>query len=115
MTEYKKVNTQELQERIKAGAKLLDVRPVDAFNGWKLKNESRGGHIKGAKSLPLKWTSYMDWIEIVRHKEIMPSDELILYGYTHEESTKVADMFKKADYENISVYEDFLEEWVPNE
>lgn len=115
MTEYKTINTKELQKKIEAGAKIIDVRPVDAFNGWKLKNESRGGHIKGAKSLPLKWTSYMDWIEIVRHKEIKPSEDLILYGYTSEESRKVADMFKKAEYHNVSIYDKFLQEWVPNE
>ena len=45
---------------------IIDIRPVDAYNGWRCENEKRGGHIKGAKSLPLKWTNYMDWIEIVR-------------------------------------------------
>jgi len=42
---------------------LIDIRPVDAYNGWKMNNEKRSGHIKGAKSLPLKWTNYIDWIE----------------------------------------------------
>ncbi len=37
--------------------KIIDVRPVDAYNGWRLLNESRGGHIEGAKSLPVKWTN----------------------------------------------------------
>ena len=115
MTEYRKISTEELKEKLRTGARVLDVRPVDAFNGWKLRNESRGGHIKGAKSLPLKWTSYMDWIEIVRHKEILPSEEIVLYGYASEESKKVADMFKKAGYEKLSIYEDFLKDWVPNE
>lgn len=49
---------------------IIDVRPVDAFNGWKLAGEKRGGHIPGARSLPLKWFNYIDWIEIVRNKEI---------------------------------------------
>ena len=47
---------------------IIDIRPIDAYNGWKLKNESRGGHIKGARCLPFKWFNYIDWIEIVQSK-----------------------------------------------
>ncbi|GHA34513.1 thiosulfate sulfurtransferase [Salinimicrobium marinum] len=115
MSHYKEVTTKELLKRKEKGAKIIDVRSVNAYNGWKLKNEGRGGHIKGAKSLPIKWTKYMDWIESVRHKEILPEDELILYGYTAEESQKVAAHFEKADYPNISVYNSFLEEYVHDE
>ena len=112
MAKIKEISTEELVEQIKKEAKIIDVRSVDAYNGWKLHDEERGGHIKGAKSLPLKWTSYMDWIETVRHKEIVPQDELVVYGYTPEEGEKVAKQFLKAGYEKISVYNAFLEEWV---
>lgn len=115
MTEFKKITTGELNERMEAGAKIIDARSVDAYNGWRLMDEPRGGHIQGAKSLPVKWTQYMDWIETVRHKEILPEDELIIYGYTPEESRKVALQFDKAGYENISVYDDFLTGWVEDE
>ena len=27
--------------------KIVDVRPVDSYNGWRQQNEVRGGHIKG--------------------------------------------------------------------
>jgi 3-mercaptopyruvate sulfurtransferase SseA len=37
---------------------IIDIRQVDAYNGWKLQNERRGGHIKGAKSLTVKWSAY---------------------------------------------------------
>lgn len=90
----------------------IDVRPVDAYNGWNLMGEKRGGHIAGAKSLSAKWASYIDWIEIVRNKEIRPHHQLILYGYDPGETEKVAEMFLSAGYKNISIYEHFLEEWV---
>jgi thiosulfate/3-mercaptopyruvate sulfurtransferase len=61
--------------------KIIDVRPVDAYNGWRLKNETRGGHIPHSKSLPVKWLNYVDWIEIVRYKNILPEDTVIVYGY----------------------------------
>lgn len=111
----KEITTTELKERAAAGARVIDVRAVDAYNGWKLQNESRGGHIKGAKSLPVKWTKYMDWIEIVRHKEIQPEEEIILYGYNEKESEKVAENFSKAGYDNLYIYKKFLSEWVADE
>lgn len=111
MIQHKTISTEELTRKKEAGAKIIDVRSADAYNGWKEKKESRGGHIKGARSLPGKWTKYMDWIETVRHKEILPEDELILYGYTPEESEQVASHFQKAGYKNISLYNGFLKEW----
>ncbi len=114
MTLFRKISKEELLTRFKSGAKIIDVRSVDAYNGWKLRDEARGGHIKGAKSLPVKWTKYMDWIEIVRHKEILPEDELILYGYHPEESIHVAKHFQKAGYNKLSIYHGFLKEWIPD-
>ena len=95
--------------------KIVDVRPVDAYNGWKLQKEIRGGHIKGAKSLPVKWTNYMDWIEIVRHKQIIPEDQVVVYGYTPDQSQRVAKLFQKAGYKEVSVYNGFIDEWVAND
>jgi thiosulfate/3-mercaptopyruvate sulfurtransferase len=94
--------------------KIIDCRPLEAYNGWQLKNEARGGHIAGAKSLPAKWLNYIDWIEIVRHKDILPENEIIIYGYSADESQKVAERFLKSGYSNISVYNHFLDEWAPN-
>ncbi|MDN5350291.1 MAG: molybdopterin synthase sulfurtransferase [Bacteroidales bacterium] len=110
------ITTPELQNMIqKPDTILLDVRPVDAFNGWAQKNESRSGHIRGAKSLPLKWLNYIDWIEIVRHKHIQPHHRLILYGYERETAKIVAERFEQSGYEKLFIYPHFLTEWVKNE
>ena len=93
---------------------VIDVRSVDAYNGWRMQNEVRGGHIKGAKSLPLKWTNYIDWIEIVRSKSIQPENTLVIYGYTAVEDEKAARFFQNAGYKNIYIYTDFVDEWVAN-
>ncbi len=90
---------------------IIDIRPVDAYNGWCLKNEKRGGHIPGAKSLPAHWAYYMDWIEIVRSKNISPDRELIIYGYEDKEPQKVARLFIKAGYIIKGVYDQFIYEW----
>ena len=115
MINYQEISTSKLFELIKQkNVKVIDVRAVDAYNGWKMQNEKRGGHIKGAKSLPVKWTKYMDWIEIVRFKNILPTDKLIIYGYEHEEIEKVAGLFHKAGYSDIRLYTHFVDEWTTN-
>ena len=99
----------------KPGVRIIDVRPVDAYNGWALMGEQRNGHISGAKSLPYKWTSYIDWIEMVRHKEIKPEHELIIYGYDREKINTVAERFSRSGYTRVGVYYGFLSEWVKND
>ncbi|MHC4166609.1 MAG: rhodanese-like domain-containing protein [Planctomycetota bacterium] len=111
-----RISTKELYARLSdPDLRLVDVRSVEAYNGWKLRGETRGGHIKSARSLPLKWADYIDWIEIVRSKEIMPCHCLVLYGYDSAESERVARQFIRAGYQDIQVYYDFMNEWNPNE
>jgi len=113
MTDYPSITTFQLKNLIsKPGISIIDVREADAYNGWKLNGEIRGGHIKGARSLPLKWTNYMDWIEIVRAKKIVPEHKIIIYGYCSEDSMQVADLFSKAGYGDICIYHHFEDEWI---
>ena len=107
------VSTKELATSIEnKDVLIIDVRSVDAYNGWKMQGEARGGHIKGAKSLPLKWTNYIDWIEIVRSKGILPENQIVIYSYSASESDTVAKLFVRAGYTQVSVYGHFLDEWV---
>lgn len=116
MTEFKELSTRAIRISIEdKNSILIDIRPVEAYNGWKLTGEKRAGHIKGAKSLPAKWTKYMDWIEIVNHKNIFPENKIIIYGYDKYETEKVAESFSKAGYSDVSVYNNFLDEWIEDE
>ncbi|MCK9422051.1 MAG: rhodanese-like domain-containing protein [Bacteroidales bacterium] len=106
------VTTGELMQLIgKQEIRIIDVRPVDAYNGWQLQNEPRGGHIKHSRSLPVKWTKYIDWIEIVRHKHIFPEHQIIVYGYNETDSVKAAERFLRSGYDHVSVYNRFAKEW----
>lgn len=108
----KNISTAELQMLMQSsGCALIDVRPAEAYNGWKLQNEARGGHIKGARSLTVKWAEYIDWIEIVRYKEILPHLKIVLYGYGKDEVAKVAARFYDAGYHDVNIYQGFLSEW----
>lgn len=116
MSKYTEISTKEVLNLLNdKNTKLIDVRAIDAYNGWKCKNEQRGGHIKGAKSLPIKWVNYIDWIEIVLSKQILPENSIIIYSYSNQESIKVANVFEKSGYKNISIYNGFIDEWSGND
>jgi thiosulfate/3-mercaptopyruvate sulfurtransferase len=94
---------------------VVDVRPPEAYNGWKMYGEARGGHIPGAKSLPVKWADYIDWIEIVRAKGIDSEKRTLIYGHNEHSVNKVARRFTVAGYPRVSVYNDFVREWSPGD
>ncbi len=111
-----RMSTDELLERVGDPAvQIVDVRPIDAYNGWKLRGEARGGHIRGARSLPSKWTGYLEWIEIVRAKDIRPDQSLVVYGYDATDADEVAGLFARAGYEDVCVYHDFVSAWCVDE
>ncbi len=112
MNKYKEITTKELVDKIKdESVTIIDVRSSDAYNGWCLSGEKRSGHIKGSKSLPAKWTRYMDWIEIVQSKNIIPSDTIVIYANELNDIEEVAKAFSRADYHNLLVYKHFMDEW----
>jgi molybdopterin synthase sulfurtransferase len=108
-TDFVKDHLENTQSRI------VDIRHVDAYNGWQLLGESRGGHIPGAKSLPFKWTRYIDWIEMVRYKGLNPHHKVIIYEYFDEEMEKVGSLFQKAGFDQLFFYPGFMTEWVADE
>jgi thiosulfate/3-mercaptopyruvate sulfurtransferase len=113
---FPSISTAELQKHMSNPQTIIiDIRPVEAYNGWRIREEVRGGHIHGARSLPLKWTSYIDWIEIVRSKGILPDHTLVIYGYDTEDAERVADRFSRAGYSQVMIYHQFLREWCTND
>lgn len=108
------VSTEEMAElAVAAEVQLVDVRSPDAYNGWPLRGEPRGGHIPGARSLPSKWTEYIDWLDIVRSKGINPRSPVILYGYGAEAVEQVGDLFRQAGFDDVRAYPQFVDKWVP--
>lgn len=111
-----RISTGKLLEGISdPGTRIMDIRSADAYNGWRERGEARGGHVRGAKSLPAKWAGYIDWIETVRSKGILPGHTLVLYGYDPGETRKIAGLFMKAGYPDVRLYDDFTAEYCPDE
>ena len=90
---------------------VLDVRPIAAYNGWPLNGETRGGHVPGAKSIPLEWTQYMDWIEVVEDKQIDPDAPITVYGYTGDAAADMAEMLDRLGFGDIRLYNGFADDW----
>ena len=103
------------RERTRSAHQLLDIRPIAAYNGWRLHNEPRGGHVPGAKSLPFAWTQYMDWVEVVEEKKLDPSLPTTIYGYEADEARAMADKLTRLGFTDLSVYDGFVDEWAPDE
>ena len=93
---------------------ILDVRPIAAYNGWPLHSESRSGHVPGAKSLPLQWTQYMDWVEVLDDKQIASDGPVTIYGYDGDDTRRMADNLERLGYDDVSVYDGFADDWIPD-
>ena len=62
---------------------MIDVRSAAAYNGWRLNEEARGGHIRGAKHLPDPWLEVLTDEELTRildGKGIKPGRSIVVYG-----------------------------------
>ena len=66
---------------------IVDARQLAAYNGWRLRDERRGGHIAGAVSFPSAWLKTVDAAEIDRlfaGKGIGPGRDVVVYGYDQD-------------------------------
>jgi molybdopterin synthase sulfurtransferase len=83
------ISMEELRERLgDSGLTIVDVRPLAAYNGWRLAGEARGGHIHGAVALPSTWLDRIERAEVERllaAKDVSSAREVVLYGYEPDE------------------------------
>ena len=117
MTDHRaRIPTRELRQRLADPAiGIVDVRPVDAWNGWRLRGEARGGHLPGARSLPRAWSEWLEWTEVVRAKGLRREDPLVLYGYDPDEAETVAERFRREGFRLVEIYDGFVDEWSADE
>ena len=108
----KSIGTQELLGQMDRPATVLvDARRPDAYNGWRLRSEGRGGHISGARNLWAGWTGAEYWKEVLAGKNIDRKSRIVVYGYDDDEAGKVAEALIEEGYEDILLYHGFLKEW----
>lgn len=82
----------------------VDVRPLAAFNGWRLAGEPRGGHIAGAAAFPATWVRALEAPEFDRRLEaagIVAGRTPVLYGYASAETDALADRLREVGIPSI--------------
>jgi thiosulfate/3-mercaptopyruvate sulfurtransferase len=113
------ISTEELRDRLTdPDLTIVDVRPLAAFNGWRLNGESRGGHLPGAVVFPSAWLTSVDEAEIERQlttKKIVPGRTVAIYGNGPEDAARVAAGLADRGLDDILVYEPGLPEWASDE
>ncbi len=106
------IGKSELIERIeKRIGKIVDIRPIAAYNGWRLKGEKRGGHVPGAKTFPLRWLQLYKWQKMLSDKRIKADEPVAVYGYDEKDTNIFVENLAKEGFKDISVYTGFVPEW----
>jgi thiosulfate/3-mercaptopyruvate sulfurtransferase len=109
------ITTSALAEQLlNAAAVVVDVRPIAAYNGWRLQGEQRGGHIRGAVACPLSWATVLESGEfrvLLSAKGITPAKTVVLYGYTAGDTKAAARKLAALGYENVLTYDAGLAAW----
>ena len=93
---------------------IVDVRPLAAYNGWRLSEEARGGHIPGAVSFPSAWLASVDAPEIRRildEKGVLAAGRVVIYGTTDGEADTVAAALAALGVRSVRVYRDGFPAW----
>src|SRR6185312_10957470 len=95
VTTTRSIDIAELRDRIDyPSLTIVDVRPLAAYNGWRLGSESRGGHIPGAVAFPVAWLDTVDEPEVARlfaGKGITADRAIVVYGDGAADASRLAE------------------------
>jgi thiosulfate/3-mercaptopyruvate sulfurtransferase len=84
-TTARTIHLDELSARLgRPDLRILDARPLAAYNGWRLRGEPRGGHVPGAGALPAEWLYRLDDEDILalaRAHDLATGTTTVVYGY----------------------------------
>jgi thiosulfate/3-mercaptopyruvate sulfurtransferase len=109
------ISTDELVRRQgESDLVIVDIRSMAAYNGWRLHDEVRGGHIRGAVACPETYTvklSADDMMQLLESKGITPEKTVVIYGYSNGHSAEVAETLAEMGFADVLVYVAGLEAW----
>jgi thiosulfate/3-mercaptopyruvate sulfurtransferase len=86
---------------------VVDIRPLAAYNGWRLQGEPRGGHLPGAVSFPRAWLTSVDEAELTRllaAKDIVPSRTVVVYGDGHDDAAAFQAWLETRGHAGVRAY-----------
>ncbi len=115
---FSSISTGELSKQIdNTDWVTMDTRPKASYNGWQLFGESRGGHIKGAVSFPVSWTTSAGDtdLKLELDAEGITMDKTVVVYHTKAGERKLAAArLETLGYEKLYVYNDF-NSWLADE
>ena len=118
--EVKTIATKELQDKLSDDSwVVVDTRINDAFNGWKLDEVERGGHIKGAVDFSANWLTVdskdkektLD--KALETKGIEKDKNIVLYDANGKDANEVANYLSEKGYKNLYTYN--VADWAKDE
>ena len=113
--QFRNISTKDLLARLDNPEFILaDIRPSAAYNGWKLKDETHGGHIRGAVSFPISWIKNLSNQELevlLASKGILSENTIVIYGYKGDSCSDMANMLLDLGIRKVFIYEAGTQEW----
>jgi thiosulfate/3-mercaptopyruvate sulfurtransferase len=110
-----RIDTADLATRLgDPGLVVVDVRPLSAYDGWRVGDEPRGGHVAGAVSLPSAWLTSVDAAEIDRllaGKGVTSASDVVVYGRDASEADAVVDRLSSLGIAGARVLEGGFGAW----
>jgi molybdopterin synthase sulfurtransferase len=97
---------------------IVDVRPLAAYNGWRLTGESRGGHVPGAVAFPTAWLTSVDEPEVRRlltSKAIVPDRSIVLYGDAPRDTERVVARLRQLGFDDVRRLDGGWPRWAADE
>ncbi len=118
--DFKVISMEDLQKNIgQEDWVVVDTRSNDAFNGWTLEGEKRGGHIKGAVDFSAAWLDAKiekndePLTDLLKTKGIAKEKNIVLYDANGEDAKAVANYLQEQGFESLYTFD--VKEWAANE
>jgi thiosulfate/3-mercaptopyruvate sulfurtransferase len=114
---YRHLDTAAVKARLHDPAwVIVDVRDSNAFNGWPLRGEKRGGHLPGAANVALPWVAEdMKGVKgRLEAKGLLGRKQVLLYGSDGAEPERMADLLVRkyaVDPARLHVYRAGFAAW----
>ena len=109
------ISTTILSRRLhEPGIVLVDVRALAAFNGWRLRDEARGGHLPGAVAFPIEWLTTVEPAELdrlVESKGLATARSIVVYGDGLADAATFARWLLEGGPRDVAVLDPGFEGW----
>lgn len=112
---FESISTQDLTAQINnPDYAIIDIRPSAAYNGWRLQDEARGGHIHGAVSFSCSWAEGLSppkFNSLLSAKGLTPNKTVVVYGNQRDACVAMAERLEKIGFGAIRIYTAGIQEW----